>query len=110
MTYVFDGNRDVFRIMDKDRELFELQFQAIKRIKVQESSNLFPVYTLFVHLQDGQAIEIDTSAMQEEINDLANQLSEMTRAPIVTQRYDEPLSEDEKEEQRWRGNQVYRGD
>jgi hypothetical protein len=110
MTFVFDGNRDVFRVMDKDRELFQLQFQAIKRIKVQESSNLFPVYTLFVHLQDGQAIEIDTSAKQEEINGLANQLSEMTGAPIVVQHYDEPLSEEEKEEEKWRSNQVYKGD
>ncbi len=110
MTFAFDGNREVFRVIDKDRELFQLPFQAIKRIKIEESSNLFPVYILLIHLQDGQVIEIDTSANQEEINGLANQLSEMTRAQIVRQHYDEPLSEEEKEEQAWQRNAIYKGD
>ncbi|MEJ2750356.1 MAG: hypothetical protein P8183_20980 [Anaerolineae bacterium] len=110
MTFVFDGNRKVFRVMDKNHDLFQLPFQAIKRIKVQESSNFMPVYTLFIHLQDGQAMEIDTSAKPEEMNGLANQLSGMTGAPIIIQRYNESLSKDEKEEQMWQSNEIYKGD
>lgn len=110
MTFVFDGGREIFIVRDKDRERLQLGFQAIKRVKVDESSNLFPVYTLYVHLQDGQVIEIDTSVDQDEINSLANQISEMTGAPILVQHYDEQLTKEEKEEQMWQQREIYRGD
>jgi hypothetical protein len=110
MTFVFDGDQEVFSVKDKNRELSQLTFGAIKRIKIEESSNLFPLYILSVHLQDGQIIEIDASANQAEINSLANQISEMTGVRIVMQHYDEPLSKEEKEDQRMQRNQVYRGD
>jgi hypothetical protein len=110
MTFVFDGDQEVLSVKDKNREPFQLTFRAIKRIKIEESSNLFPMYILSIHLQDGQIIEIDTSANQAEINMLANQISEMTGARIVMQHYDEPLSKEEKEDQRRQRNQIYKGD
>jgi hypothetical protein len=110
MTFVFDGDREVFDVKDKNRELFQLTFRAIKRIKIEESSNRFPIYILSIHLQDGQIIEIDASANQAEINRLANQISEMTGARIVMQHYDEPLSKEEKEDQRRQINEIYKGD
>jgi hypothetical protein len=41
---------------------------------------------------------------------LANQISAMTGAEIVMQQYDEPLSKEEKEEQRTIWNDTYKGD
>jgi hypothetical protein len=111
MTFLFDGDRKVFCVQDKNRTLFHLPFNAIKRIKIEESSNVFPVYTLSVHLQDGQIIEIDASAKQAESDLLANKISEMTGAEIVMQRYDEPLSEEEKAEQATRQqSEIWKGD
>ena len=109
MTFVFDSNRQVFSVTGKDGNGFQLGLQAIKRIKIVESSNLFPVYSLFIHLQDGQVIEIDNSADQKEISELANQLSEMTGAQIVIRHYNEHPSQEEKE-QMWRRDEVYKGD
>lgn len=111
MTFLFDGDRQVFQLQDKDRTLFELPFQAITRIKIEESSNLFPVYTLSIHLQDGQIVEMDASAGQAEISLLANQIADITGAKIVTQRYNEPLSEEEKEDrEKRRQNEIWKGD
>ncbi len=110
MTFTFDGDKGAFSVEEENRSLFELPFQAIKRIKIEESSNLFPVYILSIHLQDGQRLEMDSSASQEEMNGLAQQLADLTSKKIVIQKYDEPLSKEEKEEQRQLRNEVYRGD
>jgi hypothetical protein len=111
MTFLFDGDKKTFCVQDKNRTLFQLPFNAIKRVKIEESSNRFPVYTLSVHLQDGQIIEIDASASQAESDRLAKKISEMTGAEIVVQRHDEPLSEEEKEEQAARQqSEIWKGD
>jgi hypothetical protein len=111
MTFLFDGDREVFCVQDKNRIPIQLSFKAINRIKIEESSNVFPVYTLSIHLQDGQIIEIDASAKQAEINLLADRIAETTGAEIVIQRYNEPLSKEEKEDQaRRRQNEIWKGD
>jgi hypothetical protein len=111
MSFLFDGDREVFCVQDKNRPLFQLSSKAIKRIKIEESSNIFPVYILSIHLQDGQIIEIDASANQAEINLLANKISEITGAEIIVQRYNEPLSKEEKEDRAQRQrNEVWKGD
>lgn len=109
-TFTFDGNNETFSVQEKSRQLFQLPFQAIKRIKIEMSSNLFPVYILSVHLQDGQVLEIDASASLQEMNGLANRLSDLTGVEILFQRYDEPLSKEEKEEQRRLRDEIYKGD
>jgi hypothetical protein len=70
-TFVFDGDQRSFRALRANRTSLELSFNAIKRIKIEETSNLFPVYLLSIHLQDGQVFEIDASAGQGEIHYLA---------------------------------------
>jgi hypothetical protein len=111
MSFVFDGDRRIFQILRANRISLELSFNAIKRIKIEETSNLFPVYLLSIHLQDGQVIEIDASGDQGEIHELAEKISGLTGKKIVVQHYNEPLSEGEKEDQqrsRWEG--PYKGD
>jgi hypothetical protein len=110
MTFIFDGDNESFRIQEGKRTQIQLSFQAIKRIKIEVSSNVFPIYILSLHLRDGQRLEIDASANQGEINGLADQISAMTGAQIVMQQYDEPLSKEEKEEQRTHWNDTYKGD
>lgn len=109
-TFTFDGNNKTFSLREKDRDFFQLPFQAIKRIKIEMSSNLFPVYILSVHLQDGQVFEIDASANPQEMNILANRLSDLTGVKILFQRYDDPLSKEEKEEQHRLRDEIYKGD
>lgn len=108
--FIFDSNHRVFRVVENERDLFHLPFQAIKRIKIQESSNVFPIYRLFIHLKDKRAYEIDASAQPEEIMALANQLSAMTGVKVVVQGYNDPLTKEEKEEQRLNPFDVYKGD
>jgi len=111
MTFVFDGDRGTFCVQEKGRILAELPLRAIKRIKIAESSNVFPVYVLSVHLRDAQIIEIDANAKRAEIDLLADQIAELTGAEIVFQAYNEPLSKEEKEEQVQRQrNEVWKGD
>jgi hypothetical protein len=111
MTFVFDGDRRIFQVLRANRISLELSFNAIKRIKIEETSNLFPVYLLSIHLQHGQVIEIDASGDKGELHELAEKISGLTGKKIVVQYYNEPLSEGEKEDQqrsRWEG--PYKGD